>query len=293
MLNFNKNLILGDINIEKKYGATNKVVLFANVKDEKHIREWAAHHLLLGFDKIVIFDHKSVIPLDQVFMGFDKRIQIVNVSLLENPIKISLMNLSVSMAKVLKADWMIYLDADEFLILNNKNMNVKQLLDLYNCAHSLGINWLMFGSNNLEKDPDGLILENYTKSEFILNEHVKSFVRPNEVLRANNPHFFNIKKKLRMVGINKKRIMPPYAKHEINCGFNKVLAYIAHYVNQSEESYHNRKCRPTDDTGTMRHASNYNVTEIHKNYNNFDNFYPKNAYAEKVKTFLLKRKHTF
>ena len=293
MLNTHKNLILGDINLEKKYGVTHKVVLFANVRDEKHIREWATHHLLLGFDKIVIFDHKSTIPLEKVFIGFDKRIQIVNVSLLENPIKIALMNLSVSIAKGLKADWMIYLDADEFLILNDKNMNVKQLLETYNRAHSLGINWLMFGSNNLEKDPDGLILENYTKAEFILNEHVKSFVRPNEVLRANNPHFFNIKNKLRMFGINKKRIMEPYAKNKIKCGFNGVSAYIAHYVTQSEESYHKRKCRPTDDTGTMRHAANYNVSQIHKNYNNFDNFYPKNTYAERVKTFLLNRNYTY
>lgn len=293
MLNVNKNLILGNINIEKKYGAANKFVLFANVKDEKHIREWAIHHLLLGFDKIVIFDHKSAIPLEQVFIGFDGRIKIVNVSLLENPIKLSLMNLSVSMAKSLKADWMLYLDADEFLILNDKNMKVKQLLEIYNHAHSLGINWLMFGSNNLIEDPNGLILENYTKSEFVLNEHVKSFVRPNEVLRATNPHFFNIKNKSRMFGVNKKRIYEPYAKNKLNCGFNKVLAYIAHYVTQSEESYRNRKCRPTDDTGNMRHVANYNVTQIHKNHNKYDNFYPKNVYAKRVHDFLLERNYTY
>lgn len=293
MLNVNKNLILGNITIEKKYGLPHKVVLFANVKDEKHIREWATHHLLLGFDKIVIFDHKSSIPLEKVFIGFDERIKIVNVSLLENPIKLSLMNLSVSIAKALKADWMLYLDADEFLILNDKNMNVKQLLEFYNCSHSLGINWLMFGSNNLTKDPNGLILENYTKSEIVLDKHVKSFVRPNEVVGATNPHFFNVKNKLRMIGVNKKRINAPYVQNDVNCGFKKVLAYIAHYVTQSEESYRNRKCRPTDDTGTMRHTENYNVTEIHKNYNKYDNFYPKHAYAERVRKFLLQRNYTY
>jgi hypothetical protein len=293
MLNVNKNLILGNINIAKKYGATRKVVLFANVKDEKHIREWAVHHLLLGFCNIVMFDHNSAISLEKVFIGFDRRIKIVNVSLLENPIKISLMNLSVSLAKTLKADWMIYLDADEFLILNDKNMNVNQLLENYNFAHSIGVNWLMFGSNNLEKDPNGLILENYTKSEFILNEHVKSFVRPNEVLSANNPHFFNVKNKLRMFSVNKKRMNKPYAKNRINCGFNKVSAYIAHYATQSEETFRKRKCRPTDDTGTMKHAIDYDVTQIHTTGNEYDNFFPKNAYAEKVRLFLLKRNYTF
>ena len=165
MINANKNLILGGINVEQKCGASETVVLFANVKDEKHIREWATHHLLLGFDKIVIFDHKSAVPLEQVFIGFDERIHIVNVSLIENPIKMQLMNSAVPIAKSLKADWMIYLDADEFLIFNDKNMDVKQFLKNYNHAHSLGINWLMFGSNNLTEDPNGLILENYTKSD--------------------------------------------------------------------------------------------------------------------------------
>jgi hypothetical protein len=293
MLNVNKNLILGGANVEKKYGIPQKVVLFANVKDEKHIREWATHHLLLGFDNVVIFDHNSKIPLAEVFVGFDRKIQIVNVSLLKNPIKLTLMNFSVSLAKTLKADWMIYLDADEFLILNDKNMNVKQFLEKYNNAHSLGINWLMFGSNNLTKDPNGLILENYTKSDCSLYDHVKTFVRPNEVLSANNPHFFNIKNKLRMFGTNNKRITAPYARNVLNCDFNKVSAYVAHYATQSEEAFRNRKCRPTDDTGNMKHAIDYDVTQIHKKHNACDNFYPKKAYAERVKKFLLKRNCTF
>jgi hypothetical protein len=294
MLNINKNLVLGSVNVEKKYGVTKKVVLFANVKDEKHIREWAIHHLLLGFDKIVIFDHKSAIPLEQIFIGFDTRIKIIDVSSQANPIKITLMNFSVSIAKSLHADWMIYLDADEFLILNDKTMNVKQFLDDYNRVHSVGINWLMFGSNNLTEDPNGLILENYTKSDFILDEHVKTFVRPNEVLGANNPHFFIIKNKLRMVGVNKKRITAPYyARNAKNYKFNKVSAYIAHYCTQSEESFRLRRFRPTDDTGTMKHTIDDDVTQIHAQHNICDNFYPKNAYAERVRIFLLDRNYAY
>ena len=43
------------------------VCLFTNARDEKHIREWAAHHLLIGFDRIFIFDHKSKTSLKEVF----------------------------------------------------------------------------------------------------------------------------------------------------------------------------------------------------------------------------------
>jgi hypothetical protein len=40
-----------------------KTMLFTNARDEKNMKEWVAHHLLLGFDLIYIFDHKSKIPL--------------------------------------------------------------------------------------------------------------------------------------------------------------------------------------------------------------------------------------
>ena len=71
---------------------TPKVALFANVRDEKHIKEWAAHHLLIGFDLIYIFDHKSDIPLKSVFKTFDKRV-IIERCEMDGAIKIPLMKL--------------------------------------------------------------------------------------------------------------------------------------------------------------------------------------------------------
>lgn len=47
-----------------------------------------------------------------------------------------------------KYDWMLYLDSDEFLILNKHN-KVRNFLNMYNNYDQVGINWLMFGSNNL------------------------------------------------------------------------------------------------------------------------------------------------
>ena len=37
------------------------LIMFTNARDERHIKEWAAHHLNLGADRLVIFDHKSTI----------------------------------------------------------------------------------------------------------------------------------------------------------------------------------------------------------------------------------------
>ena len=236
-----------DVNIICK-----NVGLFTNARDEKHIREWAAHHLLIGFDNIIIFDHKSQIPLTKVFENFDKRVKIINVSYLDNSIKIILMQKASEIANSLKMDWMIYLDADEFIILNHF-IGVKHLLSLYNHADSLGVNWLLFGSNHLTKDPDGLILENYTKSELFLNDHLKTFVRPSKVIKPINPHFYCMKDISRYFGINNVNITTLHHRNVFDIEYYNAPIYIAHYVNQSEESFTKRKINlPRDDNGQNR-----------------------------------------
>jgi len=271
------------------YGLTKKVALFANARNEKHIKEWAAHHLLIGFDLIFIFDHKSNIPLVERFKNFDKRVKIINVSYLNLPIKLQLMMVASNIGKKYNVDWLLYLDCDEFLILNKKFIGVKHFLNHYNYADSLGVNWLMFGSNHLVNDPDDLILDNYTKSELLLNQHVKSFVRPNEILSATNPHFYNIKNNLKMYGINNKILsVGNPAFNPLPVPFYKSPAYIAHYVYQSEETYIKRKgMLPADDTGTMRSIDTSNVKHIHNSHNVGENLQPKIRYAESIKQFLL------
>jgi hypothetical protein len=269
-----------------------KVCLFANARDEKHIKEWATHHLLLGFSKIIIFDHKSIIPLKEVFKNFDRRVKIIDAKNIEGSVKMTLMNKASQIAKALKMDWMIYLDADEFIILNKKFNGIKHLLSVYNHADSLGIHWLMFGSNFLEKDPDGLILENYTRSELILNEHLKSFTRPSKIINAMNPHYYNIKDVHRYFTINNKNLHGIYHSLPTNLNYFQTPAYIAHYVNQSEESFIQRKIHlPRDDTGEKRVCND--IKEIHHQHNLIENNDYKNKYSQKIKFLLRQYGHEF
>lgn len=266
-----------------------KVCLFANARDEKNIKEWAAHHLLLGFSQIIIFDHKSQIPLKQVFQNFDKRVEIIDVSHISNPIKIKLMNVSSKIARILEMDWMIYLDADEFLILNKKYVGVKHLLSEFNHADALSINWLMFGSNFLEKEPDGLIIDNYTRSNLYVNNHVKTFARPNRIVNAINPHFYIMKYPNRIFGINNKLIVENYHKNDIQLKFNHIQTFIAHYVNQSEETFIKRKINlPCDDTGVNRYIKKEDIKNMHNQFNDVENNEVKNKYSKQIHLFLEK-----
>jgi hypothetical protein len=267
-----------------QHGPTKSVALFTNARDESHIKEWAAHHLLIGFDHIIIFDHKSLNPLSNVFQKFDKRVITIPYNG-ENPVKLKLMNNAIHMARKLNVDWFIYLDADEFIILNNNFKGIKALLNKYKDAESLALNWLMFGSNNLVKDPKGLILDNYTKSELILDKQVKSFVRPFAAINAINPHYYVVQDKSRMFALN--RILDgseEYSFNTCNVPYHQMGAFIAHYLYQSEETYIKRKVNlPTDNTGQYRGNI---IDQIHHLHNGYENTFPKLKYAENVNKFL-------
>lgn len=259
-----------------------KIGLFCNARDEKNIKEWAAHHLLIGFDNIIIFDHKSKIPLKNVFNNFDKRVAIIRTDLPDGNIKNKLMNTVPNIAKKLDLDWFIYLDADEFLILNSKFRGVKHFLATYSYGDSIGVNWLMFGSNNLVKEPSGTIIESYTRSAINLDKHVKSFVRPEEVINSDNPHYYHIRNKSKAIGLGFNKLNCPQCFSELNIPFYKSPAYIAHYVYQSEESYLKRKINLMADDGTIRHNMG---KEIHKHYNDVVNMQPQ-KYVNQIKQFL-------
>ena len=169
-----------------------KIGLFINARDEDNLKEWVTHHLLLGFNKIIIFDHKSIIPIKSLLKSNCRKVEVIHCNL-EKEVKIKLMNEATKIAQKQKIDWFIYLDADEFIILNKVN-KIHDLIQLYKENDLVGLNWVMFGSNNHDKTPNGLMMENYTKveSEYV-DKHIKSLVKTNQVVNANNPHFYLMK----------------------------------------------------------------------------------------------------
>jgi len=260
---------------------TNSVYIFTNARDEPNIAEWIAHHLLLGFDKVFVFDHLSKDPIQsKLGTNFNNRVSVRRVGGSGN-VKLQFMKEAVKIANKAGASWMLYLDADEFLNLKNYT-NVKEYLLNFVEADSVGVNWLMFGSSGYIEQPSGLITENFIRSEPILNQHVKSFVRPNVVTNIVNPHWFVIQNKNRYYSGNGTRMSTgPFNNQPLP--FINSKAYIAHYVIQSGNEYMRRKNRNMDD-GTG--ARSVNPTEVNKMYNDVVNNQMQYKYSKRTKEFL-------
>ena len=262
-----------------------KTILFVNARDEPHIYEWMAHHLLLGFHTVYIFDHKSKAPIRPIH----RRVLVERIER-EGAIKIPLMNRATWIAKQHRYDWMLYLDADEFLVLNN-DARVTSFVRRFSQAHAVAINWLMFGSGYHKTDPPGLMMEAYMRTNRILDQHVKTFVRPQEVVRVINPHFYVMRDPRKCVSMDFHVMNPDPAQaafHKTDKSYDQVMAYIAHYYYQSEETFARRKSRNTDDTGIpfAVSASASDFSNIHNQYNDYENPSVKDRYAANIRGFL-------
>ena len=120
-----------------------KTILFTNARDEQNILEWVVHHLNLGFTTIYVFDHKSKIPIQNVLHNVPN---VVVIRIEEDLVKMDLVYNAHNYGYNHGYDWMLYLDSDEFLVLNRDN-NVTDFICKYNGYDQVGINWLLFGSN--------------------------------------------------------------------------------------------------------------------------------------------------
>lgn len=257
-----------------------RVILFTNVRDEFHIREWVEHHLALGFDKIFIFDHRSLVPVKSKVADLSQ----VSVEYLDIDFanKMRLMLSAALYAKRNRFDWLMYLDGDEFLYLRD-HTTVHQFLSTYPASvDQIGLNWLVFGSNYLDKRPTHM-LPYYVRSCSKLHQEVKVFVRPEKVNTKflPSPHCFKLLNGCISVGWDSGVLAGPLYNDRSDMNPQIATAYIAHYIVQSYETYLQRKAfRDRDDIPGAKWPVITKST-FHSRYNDVENRDLSNRYGSR------------
>jgi glycosyltransferase involved in cell wall biosynthesis len=175
-----------------------KAAICAIVKDEGPIiGEWLSYHLALGFDAAIVLDNDSTdgtaLIVEAAAHEFDVRAKpIVRDAGYETQ-----ENAYVAACREFGAefDWMAFVDADEF-IAPTHDASIKDLLARLDAHHAVCLNWQMFGSAGHLTQPDDLVIEAFrtcAPMSFAPNRHVKSIVRPGNVLGPFNPHVFEVR----------------------------------------------------------------------------------------------------
>lgn len=166
-----------------------KIACCAIMKNEgPYIHEWVAHYKNLGFDEICIYENDSSDNSRMLLEDLSSKGLITHVSwpsLDRNSPQISAYS---DFLEKTSSDWVLFCDADEFLVLHNNDC-IHDLMDnLEDQVTQVCVNWRIFGSSGHESKSDDLVLsrfQNSSEKSFQINRHVKSFVRPCSVIEMH------------------------------------------------------------------------------------------------------------
>ena len=145
------------------------LVALSTMKDEgPYVIEWVAHHLALGFTDLLVYtndcsDGTDAIlkRLEEMDVGVHHRENIIKEGMKPHP---SMLKASVHEELIINSDWLLVLDADEFMSINHPSGTLDGLLDdlMAIDAHAMVITWRIFGSSGIRTWTREPITEQFT-----------------------------------------------------------------------------------------------------------------------------------
>ena len=242
-INANKPQKLNDSNADI---SRNKVYLsiVSIYKNEPDLKEFIEYHKLAGVERFYLYDNESTDGSREMLQPYiDAGIVVYNY------IEGDMLQFSAYRDAIYKfkneTEWMAIIDLDEFIVPVNKN-DIKDVLREFEQYPALGVNWVMFDSNGIEKRPnDKLCIEAYTRVtkdyQNRENRHIKSIVKPNMVQLVPGPHYCLYKGGKLAVNEQFECIGKKDAYFGIENAFTKRNSVekiqINHYHTKSKEDY--------------------------------------------------------
>ena len=147
--------------------AKNQFTILSMMKDEGHsLVEWVAYHKHIGFDNICVYTNNCGDGTDEMLirleeMGWVKHFR-NDVPEGKKPQPNALM-LATKNPEVMDSEWILTMDADEFLSVKVGRGRVSNLVEKMDPeANAIAITWRFFGSSGVTDWNPGLVTENYT-----------------------------------------------------------------------------------------------------------------------------------
>ncbi|MBU2993097.1 glycosyltransferase family 2 protein [Octadecabacter sp. B2R22] len=139
------------------------------MKDEGHsLVEWVAYHKHIGFDNICVYTNNCGDGTDKMLV----RLQELGwVQHFENEVpedkkpQPNALMLATKNDEVMDSEWILTMDADEFLSVKVGRGWVSDLVErMDEDADAMAITWRFFGANDITDWNPGLVIENYTRA---------------------------------------------------------------------------------------------------------------------------------
>lgn len=147
------------------------LLVLSTMKDEcPHVVEWVAHHLAVGFTQIVVYTNDCTDGTDTLLkrmealeIGVHHRDNVIPDGIKPQP---SMLKHAATDPLVLASDWVLILDADEFLAINHPSGSLDGLVaDLAAMqAEAMVLTWRIFGSGGIQHWSRAPVTDQFTRA---------------------------------------------------------------------------------------------------------------------------------
>lgn len=151
-----------------KLGKTmSRRTIVATMKDEApYILEWVAYHKCIGFDRFIIYSNDSTDGTTEILdaLSAANEIEHIHHVVKDTDVIDKLIPKRVNeLAPFDNDDWIIWIDADEFLNIHVGDGRVDDLIDEIGAAQGMCIGWRLFGDSGQQVFDGRFISETYTR----------------------------------------------------------------------------------------------------------------------------------
>lgn len=147
------------------------LVALSTMKDEgPFVVEWVAHHLALGFTDLMVYTNDCADGTDALLkrleamdIGVHHRDNLIPEGMKPHP---SMLKSAGDEPLIIASDWLLVLDADEFLCINHPSGTLDGLVADLNAmdAHAMVLTWRIFGSAGIRNWSRQPITDQFTRA---------------------------------------------------------------------------------------------------------------------------------
>lgn len=178
--------------------AKHQHTILSMMKDEGHcLVEWVAYHHYLGFDNICVYTNNCTDGTDEMLirlqeLGYCKHFE--NVVPEDKKPQPHALALATKNPEVMDSDWILTMDADEFLSIKTGDGRLPDLMAaMPDGTDAMAITWRFFGSSEITDWNPGLVSESFTMAApdmFKRGWGVKTLFRPYDQIKLgiHRPH---------------------------------------------------------------------------------------------------------
>ena len=148
-----------------------KHVIVATMRDEAAmLTEWLAHHLTVGFDEIYVYTNDCRDNTREILRALGQDFPIFQFDN-EPPYKAptiqgEALRLARRNKRISNTDWIVHIDADEYVNVTLGSRKIGDLTDLHADADAIALAWKFFGNAGLSNwDPTVRSLRQFTRCE--------------------------------------------------------------------------------------------------------------------------------